>query len=240
MAHASLRRADVKTNHRRARSEATQSALMHAAEKLIAERGIENVSIRDIVSTAGQKNESALQYHFKNLKGLINAIHATRSTEIQNKRAELLARLLKTQDKPSLRQICTLMVQPVFEHAEANADFRRYVKAFGHELALIETSALAMAESKGAGGVSGQQLAALLKQVLTHLDAEGYRHRMESAVRLCSASMAHQAAQKNAFRGPEAELFFNSLIDALVGLLGAAESAETKASRALLRTSKNG
>ena len=43
---------------------------MHAAEKLIGERGMANVSIRDIVSAAGQKNESALQYHFKNLNGL--------------------------------------------------------------------------------------------------------------------------------------------------------------------------
>ena len=230
----------MEINHRQARSAATQRALMHAAEKLIAERGIENVSIRDIVSTAGQKNESALQYHFKNLKGLINAIHTTRSIEIQNKRAELLARLLTMQDQPGLRQICTLMVQPVFELAQQSAEFRRYIKAFGHELALIETSALAMAESQGGGGVSGQQLAVLLKGVLTHLDADAYRCRMESAVRLCSASMAHQAAQKNAFRGPEALLFFNNLIDALVGLLGAAESAETKASRAILRTSRNG
>lgn len=46
---------------------------MRAAEKLIAVRGIENVSIRDIVSEAGQKNESALQYHFKSFTGLIAA-----------------------------------------------------------------------------------------------------------------------------------------------------------------------
>ena len=40
---------------------------MRAAEKLIAQAGVENVSIRKIIAAAGQKNESALQYHFKNL-----------------------------------------------------------------------------------------------------------------------------------------------------------------------------
>ena len=59
---------------------------MRAAEQLIAERGIENVSIRDIVSAANQKNESVLQYHFKNLTGLIEAIQLTRSAQTQEKR----------------------------------------------------------------------------------------------------------------------------------------------------------
>ena len=69
---------------------------MRAAEKLIAERGIENVSIREIVNAAGQKNESALQYHFKNFTGLIKAIHTVRSNETQEKRQELLAEMPKT------------------------------------------------------------------------------------------------------------------------------------------------
>ena len=67
---------------------------MRAAEKLIADQGLENVSIRQIVSHAQQKNESALQYHFGNLSGLIKAIHAERSALIIAKRAELLDALL--------------------------------------------------------------------------------------------------------------------------------------------------
>ena len=40
---------------RQARSEATKHSLMRAAEQLIADRGMENVSISDIVSAAKQK-----------------------------------------------------------------------------------------------------------------------------------------------------------------------------------------
>ncbi len=222
---------------RRARSEATQAALMRAAEKLIAERGVENVSIRDIVGAAGQKNESALQYHFKSFAGLLRAIHAQRAEETQARRAALIDKLLETTPEPTLRDICMLMVRPTFELAQSDAAYRRYVKAFGHELVLADTSPLAMATRQGGGGVSGQQVGTLLRQALSHLDEAGFRRRMDAAVRLCSSSMYHQARQKNAFRGAQADLFLHSLIDALAGLLSAPESEETRSlAQAVLRT----
>ncbi len=216
-------------DNRRARGNDTKNALMRAAEKLIAERGMENVSIRDIVSAAGQKNESALQYHFKNLTGLIDAILQERSEQTHAKRAELIDALLARGSEPTLREICMLMVQPSFDLARASMDFRRYIKAFGHQLVLTETSPLAEVTTRGGGGMSGKQLARMLKAALPHLDADAYQRRMEAAVRLCSASMYHQARQKNAFKGEQAELFMHSLIDALVGLLSAPVSPETKA-----------
>ena len=62
-------------NGQKIRRLATQTALMEAAETLIAENGIQNVSNKEIVREAGQKNQSALQYHFGNLRGLVNAVH---------------------------------------------------------------------------------------------------------------------------------------------------------------------
>ena len=96
-------------------------------------------------------------------------------------------------------------------------DFRRYVKAFGHELALTESSPLKRVSSHGGGGASGQQLGHLLREALPHLDDEGYRRRMDAAVMLCSAAMHRQARQRSAFRGRQAELFLHDLIDALQG-----------------------
>ena len=76
--------AERTTDSRQARSDATKNALMRAAEKLIAERGIGNVSISDIVAAAEQKNQSALQYHFSNLGGLIDAVLAVRRKPISD------------------------------------------------------------------------------------------------------------------------------------------------------------
>ncbi len=213
---------------RQSRSEATQTALMDAAEKLIAQHGIENVSIRDIVAGAKQKNESALQYHFKSLTGLIDAIHTRRSRQTRQFRAELLETLLTKSSQPSVRELCTAMVQPSFDLARSHIAYRRYIKAFGHELTLTESSALSVASQHGGGGASGQQIGVLLKQALPQLSNSSYQRRMDTAIRLCSASMCHHARQPNAFRGETAELFFHSLLDALVGLLSAQESSETK------------
>jgi AcrR family transcriptional regulator len=202
---------------------------MRAAEKLISERGMENVSIRNIVSAAGQKNESALQYHFKNLTGLIDEILNQRSAQAEARRANLIEALLAHTPDPALRDICMLMVQPAFELARGNVDFRRYVKAFGHELVLTDTSILSKVSTRGGGGLSGKQTSNMLMIALPQLNADAYQRRLEAAVRLCSASMYHQARQKNAFRGDQAELFLHSLVDALVGLFSAPVSPETKA-----------
>ena len=216
-------------DNRRARSEATKHALMRAAEKLVADGGMENLSIREIVAIANQKNESALQYHFKNLTGLLNAIHSDRAEQIQARRSAILTVTLRNSPEPSLRQLCLLMVGPTFQLARADVEFRRYVKAFGHELAISDSSPLDIVSTKGGGGASGQEMGVLLRKVLPHLDEEDYRERMEAAIRLCSASMHHQARQKRAFRGQQSDLLLNHLVDALVGLLSAPVSAETLA-----------
>ncbi len=213
---------------RRERSAATKAALMRAAEKLIAERGIANVSIREIVSAAGQKNESALQYHFKSVAGLIDAILKERSEQTHAKRSEMIEALLTHSSVPTLREVCMLMVRPTFELARADVSFRRYIKAFGHEIVLTEIPALSLMAARGGVGTSGIQTGRMLKHALPHLDPDAYQRRMEAAVRLSSAAMYHQARQKHAFKGKQADLFLHSLVDALGGLFSAPVSEETQ------------
>ena len=81
------------------RGEATRQSLMRAAERLFAEKGANNVTIREIVETAGQKNESALQYHFKNLEGLIAATHRYRDAQIVAVRSRCLDELADQSDQ---------------------------------------------------------------------------------------------------------------------------------------------
>lgn len=223
--------AESKADSRQARSEATRLALMDAAEKLIAGKGVENVSIRDIVRTAGQKNESALQYHFGNLSGLISTLRRRRNMEVHELRMTLIAQTLSRTGTPTLREVCELMVAPPFELARSSAGFRRHIKAFGHEITLADASALDIANRTG--GDSTQKLGQLLRDALPHLDESAYRQRMDGALRFVSAAMVNQARQRNAFSGPEGRVFYSGLIDALVGLLNAPESAETSALRHL-------
>lgn len=201
--------------------------MMRAAERLFAEHGVTNVTIRDILAGSGQKNESALQYHFGNLAGLIAAIHEERSEQIRQQRGIVLTQLLETQPSPKLRDICKLMILPNFQLARANVDFRRYIKAFGHEIALARAP-LEIVSSKGGGGNSGVRLGQLLFEALPHLDEASYRRRMDSAIIFSATSMYRQARSKNAFRGPASDLFLEDLVDALEGLLSAPVSKETR------------
>lgn len=221
--------AEPKTGSRQARSEATRQALMRAAEKLIAEKGMANVSIREIVKAAGQKNESALQYHFQNLQGLIEALRESRNREVNEKRTALIQETLARSPNPTLRDICRLMVAPAFELSRSSAGFRRYIKAFGHEITHAEASALMVANRTG--GESTQRIGLYLREALCHLDEEAFRRRLDGALRFISASMVHRAGQKNAFRGQDAEVFFSGLIDSLVGMLSTPESEETQRAR---------
>lgn len=56
------------------KGERTRRRLKNTALQLIAERGLENVSIRDIQGAAGQKNNGSITYYFASRKALIHEL----------------------------------------------------------------------------------------------------------------------------------------------------------------------
>src|SRR4051794_8680724 len=75
------------------RSEAARVLILRAAERLFAERGIEHVSLREIGVAAGQRNNSAVQYHFGTREELVRALYEDRLAPLDRRRRELLDRL---------------------------------------------------------------------------------------------------------------------------------------------------
>ncbi|MEZ5945607.1 MAG: helix-turn-helix domain-containing protein [Hyphomonas sp.] len=69
----------------------TKAALISAAERLIAEKGLGSVSVRDITRAAGARNESALHYHFGDMQSLIRQIFIDRFREIEQSRLEKIS-----------------------------------------------------------------------------------------------------------------------------------------------------
>ncbi len=59
-------------------------ALLRAAERLFAARGVDVVSLREIAGAAGQGNHSAALYHFADKKDLINSLLERHSDPIQS------------------------------------------------------------------------------------------------------------------------------------------------------------
>jgi AcrR family transcriptional regulator len=60
--------------HRPCESRPTRDVILDAAERRFAERGFAGVSVREIASDAGLKNQASLYHHFKNKKALYEAV----------------------------------------------------------------------------------------------------------------------------------------------------------------------
>ncbi len=106
------------------RADATRTALIEAAERLIAKKGLADVSTREILQEAGQKNQSALQYHFGSKNGLIGATINERTSQIDARRIEMVDELGPT---PDLRAILEVMVLPLCELIENDAAGKNYL-----------------------------------------------------------------------------------------------------------------
>ena len=92
---------------------ATKEALLSAAERLYAERGLDAVSMREITREAGQKNSSAFQYHFSSKEALVSAIMIRRMKEIDSSRLEFLHDLEIRGKLGEVRSLAAAMVEPL-------------------------------------------------------------------------------------------------------------------------------
>lgn len=210
---------------RKKRGDETRERLMRAAEYLAAIKGLENITVRAIVQEAAQKNESALQYHFKNMQGLLNAVHEDRNAEVRQLRAEMAGDFLSA-PRPSLRDLCRLMVIAPFKLAKNDESFRYYLRGFGPRVAHSSKPVQMMFEN--AKGELASFVFNLLEAHLPHLSAEQFYLRLDSTLRFVALSLAHQAAIPKGFSGKQGDQFITNLMDMMVGMLAAPVSDESK------------
>lgn len=106
------------------RADVTRTALIEAAERLIAKNGLADVSTREILQEAGQRNQSALQYHFGSKDGLIRATINERTSQIDIQRQQMLEEI---GDDPKLRQVLEVLVLPLCKLIENDAAGKNYL-----------------------------------------------------------------------------------------------------------------
>jgi len=211
------------------RGEATRMLLIHAAENLFAEKGLENVAIRAIIFAADQKNESVLQYHFGSKAGLIHAIHRYRSAQIDEARSKIQIELEKTNTMLTLREVAVFMIGPAFRLAAADQGFINYLKVFGPLMALADENIEQRLGRKRKAGIA--ELRLLLRAHGKQLDDEMLELQLEHAARFASLALSHQARAGKGFVGKQAKFFFENLLDNLVAILSVEVSTETRRAR---------
>lgn len=82
-----------------------------AAERLVAERGLAALTLRDVQSEAGQRNKSAASYHFGSREGLLEAVIEARMAPVNHRRSFLL------HEAESTRELVSALVLPLAEQS---------------------------------------------------------------------------------------------------------------------------
>lgn len=105
----------------------TRQKLVDAAEKLFAEKGLESTSLFDVLKASGVKNRSALQYHFKDKAGLINAVLNKHAGIISDYRSKMIDQL-QEQAQWSLHQVVDVIVAPLAENLSPDTGGKEFLK----------------------------------------------------------------------------------------------------------------
>lgn len=106
----------------------TRDRLLDAAERLWAERGVAAVSLREIRLAAGQRNNSALQFHFGDRDGLLLALTQRHLPRIEAVRERLYAQLLAEGRHTDVAALVEVMVRPNAEYLRRGPSERAWTK----------------------------------------------------------------------------------------------------------------
>ncbi|AQA22332.1 bacterial regulatory, tetR family protein [Rhodococcus sp. MTM3W5.2] len=196
-------------------------ALMRAAEVLIAEAGID-VPLQDIARAAGQRNKSAVQYHFGSRDGLIAAIVEYHLRGLEFRRMELLAECEGVPGGDDLLALLKVLALPLIEVVDqpGSTHFARFFERVRHHRSVADEMNL-----DGDSRPTVRIVMSRLDHLIGDLPAVARRYRLESLATVLLALIADYERMSDAdHRGrPEPD----DVIDLLFGLLTAAHSSTT-------------
>jgi AcrR family transcriptional regulator len=122
-------------NKHQSRSTNTRELFICAAQKLYAQRSIDSVSLSEITVAAGQKNRNALQYHFGNREGLLQAILDRHAGPVHELRRGYISQA-KIAPWSSAEASARVFIMPIADYINTNPEAVHYVKVLSQMAAL--------------------------------------------------------------------------------------------------------
>lgn len=214
----------------------TRRSLVEAAERLFAERGIDNVSLREINRAAGQRNVAALHYHFGTREALLEAIFEYRMADINERRVEMLDALAHPGVEITIRAIAEAMVLPLAAQLDPAMQGRHYVRFLAHAISDPGVDVGELVRDKFDHGMA--QSRRMARQLLSDLPAEIVDQRVTLAGNYLVHALADEARRLGPHRivSERTQFFVANLIDSIAGSLAAPASTETLTQFAELQT----
>ncbi len=196
---------------------AGRARLIEAARTLFAERGIDNVSMREVTRAAGQRNTNAVQYHFGGREKLLAAVIRPHHERVAAERVVLLD-ALEAGSAPTDRALAEALVLPLAPMLD-DEDGRCYLRIMarlGRDPSRLK--ALGLVSS---GLVRWDRLVQGSLGPRT-----GPLHRAFSAMNLCLGEFEHRAGRGHR---PDHRLFVANVVDLVRAVLAAEASGRTMA-----------
>ena len=197
---------------------ATRERILSAAERLFAQRGTAQVSLKEINSAAGQRNTAAVHYHFKSREQLLQAVLEPHLVEVDERRRDLLDGL-EADGAADLAALVRVLVEPLA--AKLDDVSGRSFLCIQAELA--PQASRPRPSTRGLMERVGHALAGELPEPVV-------RARGDLAQLLLFPALAERARREGGRRATRAdrEFFVAGLMDALVGVLSAPVSERTR------------
>lgn len=193
----------------------TRARLAAAAERLFAAEGLYRVTNREIIEAAGQRNASALTYHFGSRDGLMVHILGAHGVPLDAERGVLAA---DVGPESSTHEVIRALVEPYSGRlaTQSGRDYLRIVDQLRGRLSAWRRGA-------ASGDEHLQRLLGLVVERPSGLDADLREQRLVSMMMLMTAAMAERARLIEDGRPlvPDHDVFVANLTDMLVGIVHA-------------------
>jgi AcrR family transcriptional regulator len=198
----------------------TKDRLLRAGERLFARDGIHRVRLREINELAGQRNPSALHYHFGSREGLVQAILVRHQGGMDADLAPALDALEARPTIPPTREVVEAVVRPLAQKltTPSGRDFLRILPQ------VIDTLSAGLRQDEGVpAGRSPRRVLVLLGGCMGELPEVVRRERLVTYNLLLTSLMAERALQieSGALVSLDHEQFVTHVLDAVEGLIDA-------------------
>lgn len=196
-----------------------RTQLLEVSLRLMAERGIDAVPLQEIVESAGQRNASAVHYHFGSRAGLVDAVARRHQAKVDELRSKLLSTAL-SRESFTLVDLSACIVLPIAAMMDSR-DGRDGVRVVNQ--VVLKYGFHSVLSAAGEGRESLRETWTAVEGLLDNLPVAVRRQRIASVAASQVAAWADRAIQCDAGREPMLthQQYVADSIAVVAGALGA-------------------
>lgn len=163
-----------------------KSAMVDVAERLLGVQGVDALSMRDVANIAGQRNTSAVQYHFGGRDQLLIEVFRRRMVAIAEDRRAFLAAIDADGRGRELRALVEASIVPFASSVSGSADGVNYAEFI---VRLLPTVDYFGADLDSPGNVN-REIHQRLVDSLTHLSEDQAAERTSMMFNMAFSAIA--------------------------------------------------